>query len=405
MPIASQIDYPNTGAPSKLHRYNSDSFIDNHASSRFRQLTSIVGSENSDNRSDHRDAHPFRKRVGQILHDERFDLFILILIAINSALYGVVTFPSIKQNTALISDFEKVDLTILVVFTVESCMNLFYEGKRFVKDGWLMFDLLIVTISWVAMKVKSLQVFRIFRAFRFLTKVEILRNIVVALFSVVPAIAAISVLLLLILFIFSVMCTQLYKDFYEEGYTTANYFGTLDLTLFSLFQIMCLVSQSPCVMLCLFLSYYGDRFTYYSCSFLTLNLHNMQDEWSGIAYEVGEEDYWAWLIFIIFVVMSAFVVVNLIIAVICDALQILRKAERAMISQNIVFELNEEDSEERIPMEDNDEKSSEGDRIQEKISEMHRMLDEVAVSQERMNRTIQYLSIVVESQGGNRQRD
>jgi hypothetical protein len=171
-------------------------------------------------------------------------VFILILIAVNSALYGVATFPFVKENPERVSKFEKVDLAILIVFTIESSMNLFYEGKRFVRDGWLVFDLSIVSISWIAIEIKSLQVFGIFRALRFLTKVQLLRNVVVALFSVVPAIAAITVLLLLILYIFSVMCTQLFKSFYADGYTTADYFGRMDLTLFSLFQIMCMVSSS-----------------------------------------------------------------------------------------------------------------------------------------------------------------
>lgn len=92
--------------------------------------------------------------------------------------------------------------------------------------------------------------------------------------------------------------------------------------------------------------------------------------------------------------MSAFVVVNLIIAVICDALQILRKAERAML-----FGLSEDEAGEWAPKKDNDEElHTEEDKIQQRINDMHRMLDELVVSQERMNRTIQYLSIVVESQ-------
>ncbi|KAK1733803.1 ion transport protein [Skeletonema marinoi] len=368
MPIASQLNSPiREPPPSHISRHRSDTFIENNAIDRFRQITNAESnnrtaedSKNGDDHSyDHRDINAYRRKVGEIVHDERFDVFILILIAINSALYGVATFPSMKQNADLISDFEKVDLAILIVFTIESSMNIFYEGKRFVRDGWLMFDLVIVIISWAATKVKSLQVFRIFRAFRFLTKVQMLRNVVVALFSVVPAIAAITVLLLLILYIFSVMYTQLFKNFFEEGYTTVNYFGRLDLTLFSLFQIMCL------------------------------------DEWSGIAYEVGEQDYWAWLIFIIFVVMSAFVVVNLIIAVICDALQILRKAERAML-----FGLSEDEAGEWEAKDNNsnEQVQTEEGRIQQRINDMHRMLDEVVASQEKMHRTIQYLSIVVNSQ-------
>mmetsp|Transcript_26252 Transcript_26252/g.43311 ORF Transcript_26252/g.43311 Transcript_26252/m.43311 type:complete len:385 (+) Transcript_26252:147-1301(+) len=371
MPIASQLSSPLSEPLGSSHTFRSDTFIVNDASSRYRQMTNnnntnagtntttCQDDKSGDDRSyDLRDINPYRKRVGKIMHDERVDIFILILIALNSILYGVATFPSIKQNAQLMSTFDKVDLVILIVFTIESAMNLFYEGKRFVRDGWLVFDLLIVTISWIATEVKSLQVFRIFRAFRFLTKVQMLRNVVVALFSVIPAIAAITVLLLLLLYIFSVMYTQLFKNFFEEGYTTANYFGRMDLTVFSLFQIMCM------------------------------------DEWSGIAYEIGEQEYWAWILFIIFIVMSAFVVVNLIIAVICDALQILRKAERAML-----FGLSEEEAGEwEIKVDTIDQAPSEESKIEQRINDMHRMLDDVVASQERMNRTIQYLSIVVNSQ-------
>lgn len=92
--------------------------------------------------------------------------------------------------------------------------------------------------------------------------------------------------------------------------------------------------------------------------------------------------------------MSAFVVVNLIIAVICDALQILRKAERAML-----FGLSEEEAGEwEIKVDTIDQAPSEESKIEQRINDMHRMLDDVVASQERMNRTIQYLSIVVNSQ-------
>ncbi len=94
--------------------------------------------------------------------------------------------------------------------------------------------------------------------------------------------------------------------------------------------------------------------------------------------------------------MSAFVVVNLIIAVICDALQILRKAERAML-----FGLSEDEAGEWAGEGQNNSELSvlkEEDTVQQRIDEMNRMLDEVVASQERMNRTIQYLTIVVNSQ-------
>ena len=186
-----------------------------------------------------------RQKCGQIVDDERGQMFILVLIAINSIMFGVATFPSVKDNVNVVSTFEKVDITILVIFTIESLLQFTYNGfKRFFKDGWLVFDLIIVAISWASVEVYELRALRVFRAFRFITQVSILRNVVVALFSIVPAIMSIFTLLLLIFYIFAVMYTQLFKYYYAEGYTDQDYFGRLDYTLFTLFQFLCLVSLS-----------------------------------------------------------------------------------------------------------------------------------------------------------------
>ena len=186
-----------------------------------------------------------RQRCGQIVDDERAQMFILILIAINSIMFGVATFPSVKNDVNVMSTFEKVDIVILVIFTIESLLQITYNGvKRFFKDGWLVFDLTIVAISWASVEVYELRSLRVFRAFRFVTQVSILRNVVVALFSIVPAIMSIFTLLLLIFYIFAVMYTQLFKYYYAEGYTDQDYFGRLDYTFFTLFQFLCLVSLS-----------------------------------------------------------------------------------------------------------------------------------------------------------------
>lgn len=396
MPIASRSNIlPDEIEVHGLHqRCRSDSFIDNVTRSDHHDQTGDTNTNNNnggDDRSyDNRSINRYRRKAGQIAHDERFDAFILILITLNSAIYGVETFPYFKERPDIMSAFDKVDLVILVVFTLELLLNLYYEGKRFVRDGLLIFDFVIVLVSWIAVEVKSLQVIRVFRAFRFLTKVELLRNVVVAVFSVVPAIAAITVLLLLIMYIFSVMCTQLFKNFYTEGYTTTDYFGRLDSTLFTLFQILCMVSPSC------HLRAFRQKIIV-SLTIRATPLLNLQDEWSGIAYEVSEERFWAWSIFIIYIIMSGFVVVNLIIAVICDALQILRSAERAML-----FGLSKDEAGEWPLRADgnyrDDEQHAKDDVIQRQINDMHLMLDEIVASQEKMNRTIQCLSLVVENQ-------
>ena len=168
---------------------------------------------------------------------------ILLLIAINSIMYGVATFPEVKNSPSLVSTFETIDMVVLVIFTLESILQFTFNGfTKFIKDGWLVFDLIIVTISWISIEIDELKALRVFRALRFVTRVSILRNVVVALFSIVPAITAIFTLLLLIFYIYAVMFTQLFKDYYSEGYTSQDYFGRMDYTLFTLFQILCMVS-------------------------------------------------------------------------------------------------------------------------------------------------------------------
>lgn len=220
-----------------------------------------------------------QQKCGEIVDDEWTQLFILILIAANSIMYGAATFPAIKDNPNIIGKFETVDLIVLIIFTIESILQFVFNGaRRFVKDGWLVFDVIIVVISWVSVEIDELRAFRVFRALRFVTRVSILRNVIVALFSIVPAITAIFTLLLLIFYIFSVMFTALFKDMYTEGHTQADYFGRLDYSLFTLFQILCLVR------FCLFLldgSMSYTRFNYSTlisnfCSYCRMNGRRLQ---------------------------------------------------------------------------------------------------------------------------------
>jgi hypothetical protein len=55
------------------------------------------------------------------------------------------------------------------------------------------------------------------------------------------------------------------------------------------------------------------------------------DAWADVCRDVQQTYSWAWLPFIAFVIISGFIVVNLIIAVICDAISALHADEKAKI--------------------------------------------------------------------------
>mmetsp|Transcript_30880 Transcript_30880/g.67767 ORF Transcript_30880/g.67767 Transcript_30880/m.67767 type:complete len:454 (+) Transcript_30880:56-1417(+) len=249
----------------------------------------------------------FRLISGRIVNDERVQLLIVIMICVNAIMMGIATFDFVRKNPDLDAAFEKTDRAFLIIFTIELGMQFIYHGFKLFLDGWLVFDFAIIVLSWAFASAQIIRAFRIFRALRLITRVEVMRNLVTALFSVMPRMAAIGLLLFLVFYIFAVMFTTLFKSLWKDGLTEWDYFGRLDATFFTLFQIMTL------------------------------------DEWSAVAREVMYTYSWAWAPFVVFVIISGFVVVNLIIAVICDAISALHDDARAMLhGQNFDSELESE---------------------------------------------------------------
>jgi hypothetical protein len=100
---------------------------------------------------------------------------------------------------------------------------------------------------------------------------------------------AIAALLLLIFYIFSVLFTELFSELPLSD----TYFTTLDKSLFTCMQMMTL-------------------------------------EWGSIAREVMTYEQWAWAPFAAFIMITGFIVFNLIVAVVCDAVALTEKTVREL---------------------------------------------------------------------------
>lgn len=241
------------------------------------------------------DVNRVRLFCGRVINSDRVQLAVVFLIMVNAILMGVATFDFVSTNPEVQSKFETVDNIFLIVFTVELGMQFLYHGMRLFLDGWLLFDFVVIVMSWAFAEAQIIRAFRIFRAFRLVTRVGILRNLVTALLGVMPGMASIGMLLALIMYIFCVMVTTLFKDMYDNGQLEYNYFGRLDRSFFTLFQIMTF------------------------------------DAWADVTREVMLTYPWAWFLFIVYIILTAFIIVNLIIAVICDAIAALHDDERAKL--------------------------------------------------------------------------
>jgi len=245
--------------------------------------------------------------------------------------------------------FETTDKVFLIIFTVELGLQFIYHGFQLLLNGWLVFDLIIILTSWSFSSVQIIRAFRIFRALRLVTRIKIMKNLILALFGVMPRMAAIGLMLCLIFYIFGVMFTQLFKDLYFDGYTEYNFFGSLDWTFFTLFQMMTL------------------------------------DNWASVARQVIKVYKWAWAPFTVFVIISGFIVVNLIIAVICDAIGALHADEKAKLQGN--YDENNTDAGDSQNMD-----------IREQLDTLEDQMEDLTRIQARTFHTLQYLTQQIQMQ-------
>jgi hypothetical protein len=120
----------------------------------------------------------FRYYCGMIVNAKRMQLFIVTLIAINAIMMGIGTFEFVTENATVDRAFEAVDQVFLIIFTIELALQAFYHGWKLLLDGWLVFDLVIIVTSWSFAQVQIIRAFRIFRALRLITRVKVMKNLV-----------------------------------------------------------------------------------------------------------------------------------------------------------------------------------------------------------------------------------
>lgn len=253
----------------------------------------------------------FRIFCGKTINNDAVQIAMIVIIIVNSLFMGVATFDFVTDDPEMLETFKTIDRYFLVVYTVELLMQFTYFGWRMIQDAWLAFDLIVVAISWVfdfydgGGNLQIIRAFRIFRSFRLLTRIKVLRDLVAAIGQVIPRLIAVGTLLLLVFYIFSVLFTELFYEVEVEG---GYPFATLHDSLFTSVELMTL-------------------------------------EWGDFARTCMEFDpYLGWIPFVIFIFMSGFIVFNLIIAVICDAVSIIDDVarEREAMKQGIVIETPEE---------------------------------------------------------------
>lgn len=219
----------------------------------------------------------------RIACSSRFQQFILAIIVLTAVVVGLETSETLTARYGVVFDW--LDVVVQTVFVFEIVVRLLAYWPRpasFFRDGWNVFDFLVVAASLMPQAGAFAMVARLARLLRVTRLVSVfpeLRLIIGTMLRSIPSMGHVIMLLGLMLYVYGIL------GFYLFGEEDSEHWGTLGAALLTLFQMLTL------------------------------------EGWVEIQDSVLDAFPWAWLYFGSFVFVAVFVVVNLFIAVVINNLE------------------------------------------------------------------------------------
>lgn len=209
-----------------------------------------------------------------------FEYFIFFLIILNAILLGLETYPSIYQKHG--KTLEIIDKVIVYIFVVELILRFISTKPKisFIKDGWNIFDSFIILVSLLPTNsaFSVLRIFRVLRIMLLITRIKRLRVLINALFNIIPSVSYIILLLIIMIYIYSIIGVHLFSD------VAPRYFSDLSRAFITLFSVITL------------------------------------EGWFDIYLEISDYYSWAWIYFVSYILFGTFIVLNLFVGIIVNAL-------------------------------------------------------------------------------------
>lgn len=225
-----------------------------------------------------------------LVNSRTFELFIVGVIVFNAIVLGLGTYADIASRYEPL--FATIYNVILGIYVVELLIRLTayrWNPREFVKDGWNVFDFIVVVASFIpalranAMLLRLVRLLRIVRLVRFLPDLRIL---VSAAGRSVPGIASLAAATFVLIFIYGMLGWVLFS-----GHDPANY-GNVGLAMLTMFVM--------------------------------LTLENFPDN-VAMGQAVSP---WSIVYFISYVLLASFLIFNLFIGIVLNAMEEARGADR-----------------------------------------------------------------------------
>lgn len=249
--------------------------------------------------------------IKSIIDSALFQRAIIGVILLNAAILGLMT---ADLDPGTLRALEIVDDICLAIFCIEIAMKLLVLRLGFFRDGWNVFDLIVVGIAFAPSTggLSVLRAMRVLRLMRLASAIPSMRRVINGMFAAIPGGASVAAVLLVMYYVAAIMGTSFF------GKTVPAHFGDLGTTFFTLFKMMTL------------------------------------EGWPDIAADVLEVHPKAWIFFVVFIIFTTFTTLNLLFGIIVDAMEQAKEADARSKMAEQGVEISEESNEMRLALIEDD---------------------------------------------------
>jgi voltage-gated sodium channel len=210
-----------------------------------------------------------------------FELFVISVIILSALLIGAKTYD---LPPLLLTVLGWLDVAVTMFFVIEIFIRFVGTDnkRRFFHSGWNVFDTLIVTVSLIPVEDSEMAILgrliRIFRVLRMVSVIPELRLLVNSLLAALPQLGYLMLLMFIIFYIFAAVGSYLF-----EGINPVLW-GDISISMLTLFRVMTF------------------------------------EDWTDVMYETMAVHPWSWAYYLVFIFLTTFAFLNMVIGVVVGAM-------------------------------------------------------------------------------------
>lgn len=223
-----------------------------------------------------------QQRFIAVRENKLFEIFVISVIVLSALVIGARTY---EIDTRLSRLFELLDYGITLFFLAEIIIRMIAARslKAFFRQGWNVFDFLIVSASLVPVEGSNMaflgRLLRIFRVLRLVSIIPELRILLNAFVRAIPRMGYVSLLMFLIFYIYGAMGSIFFSNINPELWEN------ISIAMLTLFRVATF------------------------------------EDWTDVMYETMAVYPLSWIFYLSFIFIVAFVFLNMMIGIVLETLQ------------------------------------------------------------------------------------